>query len=124
MVKERAADIPVTESSGNVFADMGLPEAEEELTKAQLASHVRQAIKRRRLTQVAAAALMGVDQPKVSALLNGRLANFSSERLMRLLTALGQDVDITVSAKPRNRARGRIRVLGEGHASAIRSGLR
>ena len=121
MVKERAADIPVTESSGNVFADMGLPEAEDELTKAQLASHIRQAIKRRRLTEVAAAAMMGVDQPKVSALLNGRLANFSSERLMRLLTALGQDVDITVRAKPRNRARGRIRVLGEGHASSIRS---
>ncbi len=124
MVKERAADIPVTESSGNVFADMGLPEAEEELTKAQLASHVRQAIKRQRLTQIVAAALMGVDQPKVSALLNGRLANFSSERLMRLLAPLGQDVDITVRAKPRNRARGRIRVLGEGHASSTRSGLR
>jgi predicted XRE-type DNA-binding protein len=59
---------------------------------------------------------MGIDQPKVSALLNGRLTNFSSERLMRLLTALGQDVDITVRAKPRNRAHGRIRVLGEAHA--------
>jgi predicted XRE-type DNA-binding protein len=116
VVKKREAEIPVTESSGNVFADMGLPEAEEELTKAQLASHIRQAIKRRRLTQAAAAALMGVDQPKVSALLNGRLANFSSERLMRLLTAIGQDVEITVRAKPRNRARGRIRVVGEAHA--------
>jgi predicted XRE-type DNA-binding protein len=116
MVKKREAEIPVTESSGNVFADMGLPEAEEELTKAQLASHIRQAIKRRRLTQAAAAALMGVDQPKVSALLNGRLANFSSERLMRLLTAIGQDVEITVRAKPRNRAHGRIRVVGEAHA--------
>ena len=116
MVKKREAEIPVTESSGNVFADMGSPEAEEELTKAQLASHIRQAIKRRRLTQAAAAALMGVDQPKVSALLNGRLANFSSERLMRLLTAIGQDVEITVRAKPRNRARGRIRVVGEAHA--------
>jgi predicted XRE-type DNA-binding protein len=116
MVKKRKAEIPVTESSGNVFADMGLPEAEEELTKAQLASLIRQVIKRRRLTQVAAASLMGIDQPKVSALLNGRLANFSSERLMRLLTALGQDVDITVRTKPRNRAHGRIRVLGEAHA--------
>jgi predicted XRE-type DNA-binding protein len=116
MVKKREAEIPVTESSGNVFADMGLPEAEEELTKAQLASHIREAIKRRRLTQAAAAALMGVDQPKVSALLNGRLANFSSERLMRLLTAIGQDVEITVRAKPRNRAHGRIRVVGEAHA--------
>ena len=116
MVKKREAEIPVTESSGNVFADMGLPEAEEELTKAQLASHSRPAINRRRLTQAAAAALMGVDQPKVSALLNGRLANFSSERLMRLLTAIGQDVEITVRAKPRNRAHGRIRVVGEAHA--------
>jgi predicted XRE-type DNA-binding protein len=115
MVKERQADIAVTESTGNVFADMGLPEAEEELTKAQLASHIRQVIKRQRLTQVAAAALMGIDQPKVSALLNGRLANFSSERLMRLLTALGQDLDITVRAKPRNRLQGRIRVVGDTH---------
>lgn len=116
MDKEREADIPVTESSGNIFADMGLPQAEEELTKAQLTSHIRRVIKRQRLTQVAAATVMGIDQPKVSALLNGRLENFSSERLMRLLTALGQDVDITVRAKPRNRAHGRIRVLGEAHA--------
>ncbi|HKO07832.1 MAG TPA: helix-turn-helix transcriptional regulator [Alphaproteobacteria bacterium] len=116
MVKKREADIPVTASSGNVFADMGLAEPEEELTKAQLASHIRQVIKRQHLTQVAAAALMGIDQPKVSALLNGRLANFSSERLMRLLTALDQDVDITVRTKPRNRAHGRIRVIGEAHA--------
>ena len=116
MDKKRAAEIQVTASSGNVFADIGLAEPEEELTKAQLASHIRQAIKRRRLTQVAAAALMGVDQPKVSALFNGRLANFSSDRLMRLLTALGQDVDITVRTKPRNRAHGRVRVFGEARA--------
>jgi predicted XRE-type DNA-binding protein len=115
MVKKREANIPVTESSGNVFADIGLPEPEEELTKAQLASHIRQVIKRHRLTQVAAAAQMDIDQPKVSALLNGRLTNFSSERLMRLLTALGQDVDITVRTKPRNRSHGRIRVIGEAH---------
>ena len=55
MVAKRDAAIPVTESSGNVFADIGLPEADEELTKAQLASHIRRVIKRRRLTQVAAA---------------------------------------------------------------------
>ena len=103
-------------SSGNVFADMGLPEAEEEMTKAQLASAIRQVIRRRRLTQAAAASVMDIDQPKVSALLNGRLVNFSSERLMRLLTALGQDVEITVKAKPRSRAQGRIRVIGEARA--------
>ena len=111
MVKNRAANIPVTASSGNVFADMGFAEPEEELTKAQLASHIRQVIKRNRLTQMA----VGIDQPKVSALLNGRLANFSSERLMRLLTALGQDVEIMVKAKPHNRAHGRIKVIGEAH---------
>jgi predicted XRE-type DNA-binding protein len=114
MVKKRKT--AVTASSGNVFADLGFAEPEEELTKAQLASHIRQTIRRRRLTQIAAATLMGIDQPKVSALLNGRLANFSSERLMRLLTALGQDVEITIKTKPRNRARGRIRVIGEAYA--------
>jgi predicted XRE-type DNA-binding protein len=59
---------------------------------------------------------MGIDQPKVSALLNGRLSNFSSERLMRLLTALGHDVDITVRVKSRSRKHGRIRVISEAHA--------
>ena len=68
------------------------------------------------MTQVAAAAVMGIDQPKVSALLNGRLTNFSSERLMRLLTRLGQDVEIVVKTKPRRRLRGRIRVVEEVRA--------
>ena len=54
---------------------------------------------------------MGIDQPKVSALLNGRLGNFSSERLMRLLTALGQDVEITIRATPRGREQGQVRVV-------------
>ena len=106
----------VTPSSGNVFADLGFAEPEEELAKAQLASLIEHIVRRRRLTQVAAAALMGIDQPKVSALLNGRVANFSSERLMRLLTALGQDVDIVVRTKPTRRAHGRIRVREEALA--------
>ncbi len=63
---------------------------------------------------------MGIDQPKVSALVNGRTANFSSGRLMQLLAALGQDVDITVKAKPRNRAQGRVRVRSSGHPRAER----
>jgi predicted XRE-type DNA-binding protein len=116
MVKKQEPVIAVTPSSGNVFADLGFAEPEEELTKAQLASHIRQVIKHRRLTQVAAAALMGIDQPKVSALLKGRLANFSTERLMRLLTALGQDVEIVVKELPHSGERGRIRVVGEAHA--------
>jgi predicted XRE-type DNA-binding protein len=87
-----------------------------ELTKAPLASHIRQVMTRQRLTQVASAALMGIDKPKVSALLSGRLANFSSRRLMRLLSAVGHEVDITFRTKPRNRAHGRIRVIAEAHA--------
>ena len=110
----KTSQIAVTPGSGNVFADLGFAEPEEELTKAQLASRIQQVIKRRRLTQIAAAHLMGIDQPKVSALLNGRLANFSSERLMRLLTTLGQDVEITIKSKPRASQRGRIRVV-EAH---------
>ena len=114
MAKRTAAEkavIPVTGSSGNVFADMGVAEPEEELAKAQLASHIRDTIKRRRLTQIQAAHLMRLDQPKVSALMNGRLAGFSSERLMRFLASLGQDVEIVVKARSRSRERGIIRVV-------------
>ena len=107
--------IKVTPSSRNVFADLGFAEPEEELARAQLASRIQQIIKRQHLTQMAAARLMGIDQPKVSALLNGRLGNFSSARLMRLLTALGQDVEIVIRATPRSRQRGHIRVV-DAHA--------
>jgi predicted XRE-type DNA-binding protein len=103
--------IPVRASSGNVFADLGVAEPEEELTKAQLASHIRHAIKRRRPTQVQAARQMGLDQPKVSALMNGRLAGFSSGRLMRCLAALGQDVEIVVKTAPQRCEQGRVRVV-------------
>ncbi len=113
MVGRRTSKVKVTASSGNVFADLGFPEPEEELAKAQLAIYIDRAIAHRRLTQAKAAIVMGIDQPKVSALTNGRLANFSSERLMKLLTRLGQDVDIKISAKPHRRRQGRIRVIGE-----------
>jgi predicted XRE-type DNA-binding protein len=107
----KTALIPVTRSSGNVFADLDVAEPDEELTKAQLASHIRETIKRRRLTQSRAADLMGLDQPKVSALMNGRLTGFSSDRLMRFLAALGQDVEIVIKARSRGRERGHIRVV-------------
>ena len=111
MATKRVKTIPVVPGSGNVFADLGSAQPEEELTKAKLASLIRQVIERKHLTQMSASALMSIDQPKVSALLNGRLTNFSSERLMRLLTALGQDVKITVRSKPVGRERGRIQVV-------------
>jgi predicted XRE-type DNA-binding protein len=111
MAGEHEDEIPVFEGSSNVFADLGVAEPDEELAKAQLATLIRETIKRRRLTQGEAAALTGLDQLKVSALVNGRLGGFSSDRLMRCLTALGQDVEIVVKTKARGTGRGRIRVV-------------
>jgi len=90
--------ITITPSSGNVFADLGLPDAEDLLAKANLALHIRRAIEARKLTQVQAASLLGLDQPKVSLIINGRLDGFSTDRLMRFLNDLGCDVQISVSA--------------------------
>ena len=86
----------VIESSGNVFADVGLPDAEELLLKSKIVIALHRLIKHRRLTQTAAAKLVGISQPDLSNLLHGRLRGYSAERLMRMLTALNQDVEITV----------------------------
>jgi predicted XRE-type DNA-binding protein len=104
-------DMTVTAGSDNVFADLAVAEPEEELAKVQLALHIRQAIQRRKLTQARAAELTGLDQPKVSALMNGRLVGFSSDRLMRCLLALGQDVEIVINTGAIDRKRGRLRVV-------------
>ena len=97
-------------SSGNVFADLGLPNPEEALAKAELAHKISVLVSNRGLTQMQAAKLLGVDQPKVSALLRGKFSGFSLERLMRFLLLLGQDIKITVQACPRSRSRARVRV--------------
>ena len=89
--------------SGNVFADIGLPNAEEHLIKAQLVYKIDRLMKKRRLKQVDAAKLLGVRQPDISKLLHGDFQQFSVERLLRFLVALGQDVDIVV--KPHRGAR-------------------
>jgi predicted XRE-type DNA-binding protein len=103
--------IQIEESSGNVFADLGFPDAEERLVKATLAIEIGRIIKQRRLTQQAAARFMGIDQPKVSHLLHGHLAGYSTERLIGFLTALGRDVEIVVRKPPRSRRQGRLRVV-------------
>jgi predicted XRE-type DNA-binding protein len=97
-------------SSGNVFADLGLPKSDDLLAKAELATKIIAELQRRRLTQSRAAAVLGIDQPKVSALTQGKLSAFSIERLMRFLLLLGRDVEITVKQKPRSRAVARLRV--------------
>ena len=83
-------------SSGNVFADIGLPNAEEHLIKAKLVIKIDALMKARRLKQSEAAELFGVKQPDVSKMLRGDFRQFSVERLMRFLVALGQDVEIVV----------------------------
>ncbi len=97
----------VTRSSGNVFADLGLPDAEDLLAKANLALHIRRTIELRKLTQSQAASILGLDQPKVSQIVNGRLDGFSTHRLMRFLNDLGCDVQISISA-PHPESRGQL----------------
>ena len=83
-------------SSGNVFADIGLPNAEEHYLKAKLVLKIDRLMRERGLKQVAAAELFGVKQPDVSKMLRGDFKHFSVERLMRFLVTLGQDVEIVV----------------------------
>lgn len=102
--------IEVEEGSGNVFADIGLPNPEERLAKADLAIRIAETIRARRLTQTRAAHILKIDQPKISRLLRGQLSGFSTERLMHFLTLLGRDVDIIIKRAPRSR-QGHLRVL-------------
>jgi len=106
----KMANRECTPSSGNVFADLGLPKADDLLAKAELAAKIIGEIQRRRLTQSQAAVLLGVDQPKISALKQGRLSGFSIERLMRFLLLLGRDIEIAVKEKARSRSGARLRV--------------
>jgi predicted XRE-type DNA-binding protein len=94
--------------SGNVFADLGLPDAGEHLIKAGLVVKIDRTIRQPHLTQAAAAQLMGIDQPKVSAMLAGQFRGYSVERLMRFLVTLGHDVEIVV--KPLKRGSAELRV--------------
>lgn len=102
------------ESSGNVFADLGHPQADEMMAKAELAQKIARVLNERRLTQVQAAAILDADQPKISALTRGRLSGFSIERLLRFLLLLGSDVSITINSRPRIRAKARVRAGQKG----------
>jgi predicted XRE-type DNA-binding protein len=91
----------VTPSPGNAFADLELENADELLVKAALALRITQVIKGHGLTQIAAAKMLGIDQPKVSRLVHGELYGFSTDQLMQFLNALGHDVEIVVRKRPR-----------------------
>jgi predicted XRE-type DNA-binding protein len=108
-------EIPVLASSGNLFADLGRPDAEEALARVRLAQQIAEIIERKALSQADAAVLMGLDQPKVSALVRGRLSGFSTDRLLRCLMLLGQDVEIVVRDKPSDHPKAHISVVAAAH---------
>jgi predicted XRE-type DNA-binding protein len=111
------SDERIVASSGNVFADLGLPDADEALAKADLARQIVRLIKRRNWTQAQAARAFGIDQPKVSALMRGRLTGFSTARLIRFLNDLDQDVEIAVRPRAQGEHHAALRVTIEEVAS-------
>ena len=100
----------VTPSTGNVYKDLGFPNAGTEFAKAKLAHRIVSVIEDLELTQRKAAEILGIDQPGISHLVRGNLKRFSMDRLFRFLNALGCDVEITVKPKPRSRANASVRV--------------
>jgi predicted XRE-type DNA-binding protein len=114
----------VTPADGNIFETLGFSDAEELKAKAELVIQIIQIIEERGLKQVEAAEIMGVDQPKVSALVHGRLDGFSMERLYRFLNALGMDVEIVVKPMPKARETARLSVTRPGPRARVRRGLK
>jgi predicted XRE-type DNA-binding protein len=112
MRKHKARErIAVYAGSGNVYADLGYPDADEMLVKAQLVSKIAEILGQRGLTQVEAARVLGLTQPKVSAMLRGQFRGFSERRLIDCLTRLGRDVQIVIKEAPRRRAAGKLTVV-------------
>ncbi len=103
-------DTTIHDGSGNVFADLGIKNADEYMAKSELAAEILRIVQRRRLTQAEAAKLLGIRQPKVSDLLRGRLDGFSTDRLLRFITRLGYDVQIKLS-KARPHTQGHMEII-------------
>lgn len=109
MKKQRVVrGIPVEQGSGNVYADLGYPDSDTMLVKARLAAKIAEIVQRRALTQAQTAEILGLTQPKVSALLKGRFRGISEHRLLECLTRLGRDVHIVIKPAPRSRPNGRL----------------
>ena len=109
--KRRGVAPRIERGSGNVFEDLGLPDADALLAKSELVSRICDIIVKRGLTQAQAAELLGVNQPKVSALMGGNLDGFSSDRLFRFLNSLGSDIEIAIKPRARSSKRPSIRVV-------------
>jgi len=109
MAAKKQKRVTFEKSSGNVFADIGFPNPEREQLKAHLTLQIYRIVKDRHLTQAQAGTILGIKQPHVSALMRNHSGNFSVERLMDFLVALGQDVEITV--RPTRKAHGQVSVV-------------
>ncbi|MSQ53672.1 MAG: XRE family transcriptional regulator [Betaproteobacteria bacterium] len=107
---KKYSDTGIRRGTKNIFADLGFPDAETHLLKAELVTRIQDVISGQKLTQIAAAQRLGLSQPDVSRLLNGQFRDVSVERLMRLLTRLGCDVDITIRKQGKTAARDTIRL--------------
>ncbi len=101
----------IEHGSTNVYADLGMVDAEEMLVKAQLATKIGDIIRRRKLTQVQASELLGITQPKLSGLLRGQFRGISETKMLECLTRLGRDVEIVVKSIPRSRTEGHVSVV-------------
>jgi predicted XRE-type DNA-binding protein len=112
--QSKARRAGIQRGSGDVFADLGLPDSAELLIKSEIVSRIASIMTSRSLTQVEAAALLGVSQADVSNLVRGRLRRFSTDRLFRFLNALGQDVEIRMPSRVHRRRAGRLRIVNEG----------
>jgi predicted XRE-type DNA-binding protein len=110
-------DASIRRGTGNVFADLGFPDAETHLLKAELMSRVQDILEERQLTQTEAAKITGVSQPDLSRMLKGRFRDVSVERIMRMLTKLGCEVDIIVKRANRRFAPIRLEIGGIGRVS-------
>lgn len=115
------AGIPVERSSGNVFEDLGLPDSAELLVKSEIVSRIASIMKKRSLTQVETAKLLGVSQADVSDLIRGQLRGYSTDRLFRFLNALGQDVEISMPRRLHSRRPGHLRIVNEHRQAAAGS---
>lgn len=101
----------VYSGSGNVFADLRLPNSDELLVKAKLAAQISDIISQKKLNQSEAASLLGIDQPKVSALVRGKLAGFSVERLFRFINALGSNVEVRIAPNEQPDGQAQTRII-------------
>lgn len=101
----------IENGSTNVYADIGIPDAEEMLVKAQLATKIAEIIKHRRMTQVQAAELLGMPQPKLSNMLRGQFRGISEAKMLEYLTRLGRDVQIVIKTATKTRKTGHVSVL-------------